>query len=80
MTRKKVEGTLLTYTNELEVEIDFSDVDPSLLENMPEKDLVESKIPISQVSDTPTGDNFSLSSEDKSKSTINGKASRFFRK
>jgi ATP-dependent Clp protease ATP-binding subunit ClpC len=80
VTRKKVEGTLLTYTNELEVEIDFSDVDPSLLENMPEKDLVESKIPISQVSDTPTGDNFSLSSEDKSKSTINGKASRFFRK
>ncbi|MCA2559436.1 MAG: AAA family ATPase, partial [Microcystis sp. M43BS1] len=80
VTRKKVEGTLLTYTNELEVEIDFSDVDPSLLENMPEKDLVESKISISQVSDTPTGDNFSLSSEDKSKSTISGKASRFFRK
>ena len=33
VTRKKVEGTLLTYTNELEVEIDFSDVDPQLLEN-----------------------------------------------
>jgi hypothetical protein len=30
--RKKVEGTLMTYTNELEVEIDFSDVDPSLLD------------------------------------------------
>jgi hypothetical protein len=30
--RKKVEGTLMTYTNELEVEVDFSDVDPSLLE------------------------------------------------
>jgi len=29
--RKKVEGTLMTYTNELEVEIDFSDVDPNLL-------------------------------------------------
>jgi hypothetical protein len=26
--RKKVEGSLMTYTNELEVEIDFSDVDP----------------------------------------------------
>jgi hypothetical protein len=25
-------GTLMTYTNELEVEVDFSDVDPSLLE------------------------------------------------
>jgi ATP-dependent Clp protease ATP-binding subunit ClpC len=80
VTRKKVEGTLLTYTNELEVEVDFSDVDPSLLENMPEKDLVESKISISQVSDTGTADNFSLSSDDKSKSTISGKASRFFRK
>ncbi len=80
VTRKKVEGTLLTYTNELEVEIDFSDVDPSLLENMPEKDLVESKISISQVSDSASVDNFSLSSEDKSKSTISGKASRFFRK
>ena len=80
VTRKKVEGTLLTYTNELEVEIDFSDVDPSLLENMPEKDLVESKISISQVSESGTADNFSLSSEDKSKSTISGKASRFFRK
>jgi ATP-dependent Clp protease ATP-binding subunit ClpC len=80
VTRKKVEGTLLTYTNELEVEIDFSDVDPSLLENMPEKELVESKISISQVSESGTADNFSLSSEDKSKSTISGKASRFFRK
>jgi ATP-dependent Clp protease ATP-binding subunit ClpC len=29
--RKKVEGTLMTYTNELEVEIDFSDVDPNLI-------------------------------------------------
>lgn len=33
VSRKKVEGTLLTYTNELEVEVDFSDVDPSLLED-----------------------------------------------
>ena len=32
VTRKKVEGTLLTYTNELEVDVDFSDVDPSLLQ------------------------------------------------
>lgn len=80
VTRKKVEGTLLTYTNELEVEIDFSDVDPSLLESMPEKDLVESKISISQGSDSGTSENFSLASEDKSKSTISGKASRFFRK
>ena len=31
VTRKKVPGTLLNYTNELEVEIDFTDVDPNLL-------------------------------------------------
>merc|ERR1712174_113739 len=32
VSRKKVEGTLLTYTNELEVEVNFDDVDPSLLQ------------------------------------------------
>lgn len=36
--RKKVEGAVLTYTNELEVEVDFSDVDPNLLENSLNKD------------------------------------------
>ena len=30
--RKKVEGTLMTYTNDIEVEVDFSDVDPNLLD------------------------------------------------
>lgn len=83
VTRKKVEGTLLTYTNELEVEIDFSDVDPSLLENRPEIDQSESKIAISQTSyndPTDTNNNFDLVTDDKSKSTIIGKASRFFRK
>ena len=30
--RKKVEGTLMTYTNDIEVEVDFSDVSPELLE------------------------------------------------
>ena len=83
VTRKKVEGTLLTYTNELEVEIDFSDVDPSLLENRPEIDQSESKIAISQTSyndTTDTNNNFDLVTDDKSKSTIIGKASRFFRK
>ena len=36
--RKKVEGAVLTYTNELEVEVDFSDVDPNLFENSLNKD------------------------------------------
>jgi ATP-dependent Clp protease ATP-binding subunit ClpC len=34
--RQKVEGRLLTYTNELEVEIDFTDVDPQLLQDSTE--------------------------------------------
>jgi ATP-dependent Clp protease ATP-binding subunit ClpA len=37
--RKKVEGTLMTYTNELEVEVDFSDVDPTLLEKANESNV-----------------------------------------
>jgi len=36
--RKKVDGAILTYTNELEVEVDFSDVDPNLFENSLNKD------------------------------------------
>jgi len=31
--RKKVEGTLLTYTNELEVEVNFDEVDPSYFDD-----------------------------------------------
>merc|ERR1712194_356572 len=33
VNRKRVDGTLMTYTNEIEVKVDFSDVDPSLLED-----------------------------------------------
>jgi ATP-dependent Clp protease ATP-binding subunit ClpC len=35
--RKKVDGSLINYTNELDVEIDFSDVDPRLLEGSTEE-------------------------------------------
>jgi len=34
--RKKVEGSLLNYTNEIEIEVDFSDVDPSLMKKSSE--------------------------------------------
>ena len=34
--RKKVEGTLLTYTNELEVEVNFDEVDPSFFQDSKE--------------------------------------------
>jgi ATP-dependent Clp protease ATP-binding subunit ClpC len=84
VTRKKVEGTLLTYTNELEVEIDFSDVDPNLLETASSSD----EVPVSALVGSGTGDSTDLtpdssgSNSDKSKSnpTIAGKASRFFKK
>jgi ATP-dependent Clp protease ATP-binding subunit ClpC len=84
VTRKKVEGTLLTYTNELEVEIDFSDVDPNLLENSLSKDEVTVSSlarsdEIDSIDETPDLSN-SHPSEFDSTSTISGKASRFFKK
>jgi ATP-dependent Clp protease ATP-binding subunit ClpC len=85
VTRKKVEGTLLTYTNELEVKVDFSDVDPSLLENMPENEQAESKPSLKPVlnnenESSTLKSNKDSANEDNLKSTISGKASRFFRK
>ena len=80
--RKKVEGTLLTYTNELEVEVDFSDVDPNLLQNQPEKEPVA----VLNESKSENNDNLNVQSngnsevQDTSKSNIPGKASRFFKK
>jgi len=83
VTRKKVEGTLLTYTNELEVEVDFSDVDPSLLENS--TDIQKQPVPV--LAQSSSMDNTDLinqdsdmTNQDSSKSTIAGRASRFFRK
>jgi hypothetical protein len=86
VTRKKVEGTILTYTNELEVEVDFSDVDPSLLK----KSVENEKQPVANLNESLTNSNSmnldGLDStpkggtQDSSKSTIAGKASRFFRK
>jgi len=94
--RKKVEGTLMTYTNELEVEVDFSDVDPSLLEES--VDNVDSPVATLSASDetsdqgkdeklNPVGTNdFEPqdgdfgSSDEGSKSVAGGRATRFFRK
>jgi hypothetical protein len=85
--RKKVEGTLMTYTNELEVEIDFSDVDPTLLDDFD----AEKPVAVLTTSDnqsqedSPSDDlknelvNISLGKDEPKLSTA-GKASRFFRK
>ena len=83
VTRKKVEGTLLTYTNELEVEVDFSDVDPSLLENQDQSDAALNTSEISNNSESVQQDfdsNLKIENDDSTKSTISGKASKFFKK
>jgi ATP-dependent Clp protease ATP-binding subunit ClpC len=71
ITRKKIEGTLLTYTNELEVEVDFSDVDPSLLEES-----------INNENESLANDDLNREDSDSnpSKPSITGRASRFFKK
>jgi ATP-dependent Clp protease ATP-binding subunit ClpC len=88
VTRKKVEGTLLTYTNELEVEVDFSDVDPNLLkdstdnENQSVPTLNESSTSDDSnrtAQDLDSNSNPEMVNQDSSKSSIARRASRFFR-
>jgi hypothetical protein len=86
--RKKVEGTLMTYTNELEVEIDFSDVDPSLLDESSES-TVESVRASVESNDSNANVTQELNDynepkvglgTDKPKSTGVGVGSKFFKK
>ena len=90
--RKKIKGTLMTYTNELEVEIDFSDVDPNLLElslntdqQVPVLSGFENGSNQSEYSDTDQRDfndnqpNLGLGNND-SKQTVTDRSTRFFRK
>ena len=90
--RKKVEGTLMTYTNELEVEIDFSDVDPNVLEESKEntEQLVSTVGSSEDDSNQPEYESPDSNSEgnqpnlglgeDEPKPTMAGRAARFFRK
>jgi len=78
--RKKVEGTLMTYTNELEVEVDFSDVDPSLLENVTENKTVTAineSLSLNRSDNKSNSDSESLSLNQSNKS---GKTTKFFKK
>ena len=87
--RKKVDGTLMTYTNEIEVEVDFSDVDPSLLNQ------ANADQPVSVLSAGVNGSSNEQESLAKNSETSNlnlqlgddqanpnttGRAARFFRK
>jgi ATP-dependent Clp protease ATP-binding subunit ClpC len=90
--RKKVEGTLMTYTNELEVEIDFSDVDPNLLDDSTDEN-DKSLVTVNALDDR-SGQSLDQSGElrgnsgepnlglgvDEPKPTIAGRAARFFKK
>ena len=83
VSRKKVEGTLLTYTNELEVEVDFSDVDPALLENEEKT----GKKTVTALNESVEANDSDLNISDVSESTnepttssSKGKSSRFFKK
>jgi len=80
VSRKKVEGTLLTYTNELEVEVDFSDVDPSLRENITDDEPQKSIVSVGNSSSNDNLDNKPNLSDDESTPKITKKASKFFRK
>jgi ATP-dependent Clp protease ATP-binding subunit ClpC len=84
VSRKKVEGTLLTYTNELEVEVDFSDVDPSLLEDTKDnqtKVLGTGTQSLTKENDTSKSDLEKVKSDEGSvKSGLAARASRFFKK
>jgi len=80
VSRKKVEGTLLTYTNELEVKLDFSDVDPNLLKD-DEKTIKETVGIINQSTLTDDSNLQNITSSDsKLTPNLKGKTSRLFKK
>ena len=89
VSRKKVEGTLMTYTNEIEVKVDFSDVDQNLLNGseMNEEEN-QSLIEGNQSETTSFNDDSANDSsvddsnieDDALKPTLAGKATRFFKK
>ena len=87
--RKKVEGTLMTYTNEIEVEVDFSDVDPNLLDESQEELSISTTKSETKSLDEDSSENLnddqpgfddSNLEDDDLKPTIAGRAARFFKK
>jgi ATP-dependent Clp protease ATP-binding subunit ClpC len=83
--RKKVEGTLMTYTNDIEVEVDFSDVDPNLLNtsNNEESSTIVTKsetISLDTNSSSPNNLDLNVNDEDELQPVVAGSTSRFFKK
>ena len=88
VSRKKVEGTLMTYTNDIEVKVDFSDIDPNLLNGDMENGESSTEITNSETivsddnsSDSPDLDNNDLNLDDDELTPVAaGKGTRFFKK
>jgi ATP-dependent Clp protease ATP-binding subunit ClpC len=86
--RKKVEGTLMTYTNDIEVEVDFSDVDPNLLDASSNEEistiLTKSETNLDETALDDNKPSFELNDsnleDDELKPVMAGKTSRFFKK
>jgi ATP-dependent Clp protease ATP-binding subunit ClpC len=85
VSRKKVEGTLMTYTNEIEVKVDFSDVDPNLLDGTSdekEESLIEKTN--SEIKALDSNSNLDINDsnveDDQLMPVTAGKATRFFKK
>merc|ERR1712086_1088957 len=81
VNRKKVKGTLLTYTNELQVDVSFDEVDPSLLQEVNEMATNSSEI----VTDSSTNESPApMDGDDQPDETDSKKSkrrlSRFFNK
>jgi ATP-dependent Clp protease ATP-binding subunit ClpC len=82
VNRKKVPGTLMTYTNELEVKVDFSDVDPSLLDESQDNDEtltteIKSEDQLDPISKHDKSDS---NSENNSETIVPAQTTRFFKK
>lgn len=85
VSRKKVEGTLMTYTNEIEVKLDFSDVDPNLLDGtIDEKEESLMDKPNSETKALDSNSNLDINDsnveDDQLIPVTAGKATRFFKK
>ena len=78
--RKKVEGTIMTYTNELEVEVDFSDVDSLILKNTDGLNEAKSALPKVEKDSSNLNKKITGSEDSPVKPRFSGRPSRFFKK
>jgi hypothetical protein len=75
----------MTYTNDIEVEVDFSDVDPNLLNtsNNEESSTIVTKsetISLDTNSSIPNDTDLNVNDEDELQPVVAGSTSRFFKK